>query len=64
VDQVHDGASLVRGTPGTTRPRSLPVAAGDEDGDEAELVRGSLELELRRRGGTTKVKNSGALSST
>jgi hypothetical protein len=45
VDQVHDGASLVRGAPGTTRPRSLPVVAGDEDGDEAELVRGSLELE-------------------
>jgi hypothetical protein len=45
VDKRRDSASLVHGELGAAVPESSLAAVGDEEINEAELMRGSLELE-------------------
>jgi hypothetical protein len=44
ADTRHGGALPACGTRGAAGLRSSPVKAGEEEGDETKLVRGSLEL--------------------
>jgi hypothetical protein len=64
ADRRRGDTSPAHGMPDTTGPRSLPAVTRDEKGDEAELVRGSPELERQRRGGAREAKNGGGMSST
>jgi hypothetical protein len=44
---------------GATGLQSAPARAGEEEGDEAELMRGSPKLERQRRGGATVEEGGG-----
>jgi hypothetical protein len=58
-----DQAAAPRYHVGARGHRCSPAVAGEGKEDEAELVRGSSELELWWRGGATELKNGDGLSS-
>jgi hypothetical protein len=63
VNKGCGGALLARGAPGAVRPRSSPVEAGEEEGDEVGQRGCSPEHGRWQRGTATVMKSGGGLSS-
>jgi hypothetical protein len=63
VNSRHGGASPAHNAPSTAGHGTSPAAAGDEEGDGVEPMRGSPGHERRQRLDVAAMKNGGRLSS-